>query len=398
MRIAFVTYEFPPRLVGGAGVYAKNVASNLAGLGHDVTVFVPTVGGEARSERSPEGVEIERIPRPREGLRLLLPFGLKALKSIEGRKGGDRFDVVHLNGLGFVGLRDRGNSSVYVSTGHHLSVETAAKAGLSLAGRLKDFQGENGHIVPLMERYGARLADRFLAVSRETKEDLQRVLGIPAPSIDVVWNGVDGSGAPSGPRDREELRRWLGLPEGPLVLFVGRVDDPRKELLSLVRAVAGLPHRLDAKLVAVGGGSPSKPLELAERLGIKDRLAFPGRLSSEALWSAYLAADLHVCASRQEGFGLTILEAICAGCPVISTKVGVAPEIEDRLADMVPTGSHEALRDAISAFLRERRERPRQGEVAIPHELSWERCAEQTLASYEGAIRLRTEGSKRRRP
>jgi glycosyltransferase involved in cell wall biosynthesis len=246
-------------------------------------------------------------------------------------------------------------------------------------------QGENGFIVPFMERQGIRMVDRYLAVSEQSKEGLKCLYGRPENRIDVVWHGVDGSRAPIGPQDRETIRTRMQLPEGQLLLFVGRVDDPRKNLLGLIRAMASLPRELDAKLLVVGSGSNAKAKSLAREMNLDERIFFMGRVSPEDLWSTYLVADGLVCVSWQEGFGLTIIEALCAGCPVISTEVGVAPDLQGRLEKVVPVNDEEALAEAISVLFK-RKGRPKVAEVVIPYELSWERCAMETVAGYEKAI------------
>ncbi len=394
MRIAFVTLEYPPRLNGGAGVYAENLVRSLAELGHEVRVYVPYLGKRPVIDRADANVEVRWVRQPLSGIIGLAFFTLKVAKELECARDTERFDIVHLNGIAFLVFRDRAMGPTYVSTGHHLAGDTAKKGSLRFKDRVASFQGENGFLVPLLERYGAHITDHYLAVSQETREGLQRLYRVPGSAIDVVWNGVDGRAAPSGTHDREEIRERLGLPAAPVLLFVGRVDDPRKGLDNLIKALACFPPERNVKLVAVGGGNAEKARMLAEQLGIKDRVVFMGRVSQEVLWNAYLVADAYICASYQEGFGLTILEALCARCPVISTEVGVAPEIRERLEGVVPTKEPEALRNAISILLMRREARPRFGEVEIPYDFSWKRCAKLTVAGYEKAISMRGDRAR----
>lgn len=386
MRIAFITFEYPPRLFGGAGVYAENLVANLAKLGHEMEVFVPSPGGGTAVEHPIPGVIVNRFGLSRNWFPGWMSFCLNVTKRLERAK--EKVDIVHINGIGFFAFRDRVKGPAYISTGHHLSGETARKANLRLVDRLQDIQGENGFLVPLVERYGVRFTDRYIAVSQETKGSLQSLYHVPEKLVDVVWNGVDLRGAPTGPQDREALRASLRLPQGPMLLFVGRVDDPRKDLLTIVRALAQVPKELGVNLVAVGSGNAGKAQLLARELGVHDRVWFRGRVSPEELWRTYLVADACVCASKQEGFGLTILEALCAGCKVISTEVGVVQEIKNRIEAVVPAASPDAMASAINDMLG-RTGKSEQVEIIVPYDFTWERSAKQTLAAYEKAMETR---------
>ena len=385
MRIAFITFEFPPRLFGGAGVYAENIVTNLAKLGHEIEVYVPTSDGPSVTEHPMPGVAVNRLSISREWFLGWMGFCAKVTRRLERAKGQERVDVVHINSMGFFGLRDRVRGPAYVSTGHHLSGETAKKGSLRMVDRLQDINGENGFLVPLAERYGVRFTDRYIAVSQETKQSLNALYGVQGSLVDVIWHGVDARGAPDGPQDREGLRASLGLPNGPIFLFVGRVDDPRKDVQSMVRALAMLPKGMGANLVAVGSGNIVKAEQLAKELGVEGRVIFRGRVSPEELWRTYLVAEVVVCASKQEGFGLTIFEGLCAGCKVISTDVGVVQEIRERMEAIVPVASPKDLASAMIKALGAPG-KSRDVEVTVPYDLSWELCAHRTVSVYEKAL------------
>jgi glycosyltransferase involved in cell wall biosynthesis len=385
MRIAFVTFEYPPRIWGGAGVYAENLVTSLARMGHEIDVYVPAPGGRSVVEGHAPGVVVNRVGTHLDRVPGFLPFCLGVTKRLERAKGGQRPDVVHVNSIGFFAFRDRVNGPAYVSTGHHLSTETVRKVRPRTVDRVLDFRGESGYLSSMMERSGARFPDRYIAVSQETSRSLRSIYHLPERLVDLVWNGVDPRGAPVGPQDREVLRARLRLPSGPIILFVGRVDDPRKDLPTLVRSLALVQREQRASLVAVGGGLSAKAERLAKELGVHDHLFFRGRVSPEELWSTYLVADAYACASLQEGFGITILEGLCAGCRVISTEVGVASELRDRIEAVVPSASPEHMARAIADALGHPG-RSGQAEVRVPPEFTWERSVKQTLTVYQKAL------------
>jgi D-inositol-3-phosphate glycosyltransferase len=152
-----------------------------------------------------------------------------------------------------------------------------------------------------------------------------RHYGADPERVEIITPGVDHR--VFSPGDRAEARRHVGLPDGPLLLFVGRIQ-PLKGVDLAVRALARLEHR-DATLVLVGG--PSGPdggdelarlHELVEDLGLEARVRFVPPQPHERLTSYYRAADVCVVPSRTESFGLVALEAAACGTPVVAANVG----------------------------------------------------------------------------
>jgi len=112
------------------------------------------------------------------------------------------------------------------------------------------------------------------------------------------------------------------------IIFVGRFD-PVKGLDNLLRAMNSVGKVLpDAQLILVGDGKERKNLEsLADSLGIRDSVDFPGRLNGEKKTEYLCQADLFVLPSISEGFGIVILEAMACGLPVVATRVGGVPDL-----------------------------------------------------------------------
>jgi|GEM_PF-958246 len=387
MRIAFLTYEFPPRVNGGAGVYSENLVAGLVHMGHEVTVLTPTF--DAPMPQTNGSYRLMTIDTVR-GRFLSWPyFCLKAVKWIENRRHGERFDLVHFNTLGQIGLRDRKGGPPYLATAHHLVGEVASRENLPIGTRLRDIRGENGFLVPLVERYGTRLCDRFVAVSEGTRSGLERLYSIPKEQVDVIWNGIDGRHVPALSGRRSDLKAHFGLPASPILLFVGRVDDPRKGLDHLVRSLAKTPQGSPYYIFAVGKGDSTSLQNLAARIGLKGRLFTPGYLDPQDLWRAYAMCDAYVCSSRLEGFGLTVIEALCAGRPVVSTKVGIVNEMEHPLLNKVEIGDEEGMASAITRVVEPASLDDRIAPIVIEERYSWQRCVNQTLESYRRTIEQR---------
>jgi len=326
MRVAFVTFEYPPFIIGGAGVYATHIAGELANLDHQVVVFTPAIGNADGAEHpSDVNLQVWRVP-----VREALPF--KALQfwinlpgEIKKAEGEQKFDVIHINGLSYWFLPKRLSTAPHVLTVHHLVRDAAENTGLDLISRVRDLSGESGFFIPLIEGRALESVDKIIAVSNYTKDRIVQTYHVLSEMIDVVYNGVEFDGYIFTQEDLDETRKQLGLPDLPIILFVGRVDDPRKGLDILVQAFRKVLDEIDATLLVVGKGDQATARGLAGPA--LDRIVFTGFVDDVTLKKCYALCDLYVCPSRLEGFGLTILEAFASGKPVVATEVGAIPEL-----------------------------------------------------------------------
>jgi len=165
----------------------------------------------------------------------------------------------------------------------------------------------------------------------------------------MVDNAAVAAAASEGATRRKASRERLGIGVDDVVLVgVGKLM-PRKRPLDIVRAMAALPA--DVHLVWIGSGSVEAAVHgEAQRLGISNRVHLLGFLSSPDTWSMLGIADLFVCPSEAEPWGLVINEAVAAGLPVLaSDQCGAAENllVPDRTGEIVPTGNVPAWEDAL---------------------------------------------------
>jgi glycosyltransferase involved in cell wall biosynthesis len=325
MRVAFVTFEYPPFIIGGAGVHALHITEELAKLGNQVVVFTPAIGSDSTEHPLDANLQIWHVP-----VREVIPF--RALQfwinlpgEIKKAEREQKFDVIHINGLSYWFLPRRLSAAPHVLTVHHLVRDAAENIGLSLSSRMKDLSGENGFLIPQIERRALESVDMVVAVSNYTKDRILQTYSIPSEMVDVVYNGVKFDGYTFTREELDETRKQMGLPDLPVILFVGRVDDPRKGLDVLIQAFRKVLDEVDATLLVVGKGDQTIARDLAGPA--LDRIVFTGFVDDITLKKCYALCDLYVCPSRLEGFGLTILEAFAAGKPVVVTRVGAIPEL-----------------------------------------------------------------------
>jgi glycosyltransferase involved in cell wall biosynthesis len=226
--------------------------------------------------------------------------------------------------------------------------------------------------------WAVRRADRFIAVSRYTADDLVRREGIPASKIDVVYHGLDpvfvrppNSGQPAET-------------ESPYVLAVGGVS-PRKNTRRLVEAFgrwrARGGHRSRYRLLITGTSldvdfeqNGSALPEGVSLLGYVDKAELPGLYSGAA---AFLYPGIY------EGFGLPIIEAMASGAPVVTSQTGAAPEIAGGAAILVDPFQVESIEAGLeSATVAEEANRLRELGRKRALSFEWSAAANATLETY----------------
>ncbi len=190
----------------------------------------------------------------------------------------------------------------------------------------------------------ASLADHTVAVSDTTRARLE-AWGLATSSITVIDNAVDLSACAYRPDRREPLRRSLGLPAGsPVIGAVGRLEGV-KRFDALLDAVTPFLCERDAYLVIVGDGPQREALERrADELGVAGRVLLTGpRPDVAELLSAF---DAFVSMSRDETFGIAIVEAVANGLPVIYAECPALDELDDDSLERMrlPAGPDEAVR------------------------------------------------------
>jgi len=230
-------------------------------------------------------------------------------------------------------------------------------------------------------RWSAQRADQVIAVSDFTRAEVLRLMPELSPAkVSVIHE------APDDPPAVVAADLPAGLP-ARYVLFVGTLE-PRKNLATLLRALARLPA--DVQLVVVGeaGWGDLALGALADALGVTARVTFTGRLADQQLDALYRRARMLAMPSLAEGFGLPVLEAMSRGVPVVCSAAGALPEVAgDAALFHLPTDDAALAGHLWSLWQDDARhaEFSRRGRVRAA-QFSWARAAEQTLAVYRAAL------------
>lgn len=216
----------------------------------------------------------------------------------------------------------------------------------------------------------ARRADRVLAVSERTRDDLVERYGVVEEKIVVTPNGVDPVFHPNG--DAPE--------RPPYALFVGGIQ-PRKDPLSAIEALGLLDGDLSLVLVGDEKRGGDEVRGAVRRLGLEQRVELTGHVERERLAELYRGAACLVFPSRYEGFGLPVLEAMASGIPVVAASAGAVPEVAGDAAILVEPGDPVGLAGGIERALADR-ERLVAAGLERAKQFSWAETARRTLAVY----------------
>ena len=340
MQLLLVTRRFPPA-PGGVERLAEQIVVRLARRGHTIRVCTSDLYKDIPLQRLPHedhtskypGVEIDRstaipIPWRRAEGTTLSPFIFANLL----RKSPS--NIVHCYGLNLFSV----SASLYVRglrkckavcTTH---IDPSMLSGYVVSEMLSKFDG----LVALTEV--------------ERKQMLH--LGLDESRIRVIPNGLDLEAYKNLPA-REVFRRKMGIPNH-LILYAGRIDAASKGCDILVKAASIVQQKV-GPCTAVFAGPDWGSQQYLERLSRSTGVSavFTGNLSHQELISAFLACDVFVMPSIREAFGLSILEAMICGAPVVATNVGGIPEIirNEVTGILVAPGDALSLGNAICRIL-----------------------------------------------
>ena len=229
----------------------------------------------------------------------------------------------------------------------------------------------------------AKNADKIIAISENTKQDIIKYLNIPDSKINVVYNGITHD--VFYPRNKKKIRKELGIKDQKIILHV-TIDEPRKNIDTILKAMVSLKKKYPNIILFRVGKTRKETLDLVEKLGLQDNFRPFGYLDEIALAKLYNIADVFVFPSSYEGFGLPPLEAMASGCPVVSSNATSLKEVLGSSALIIDPKDEIALAFNINKIFKDNSLASSLIKKGIKQasKFTWENCAKGTWKTYEG--------------
>ncbi len=408
MKVAMLGWEYPPFISGGLGVHCFYLTKTLAEMGVKIDFFMPQSRfkiepphpnmriipvsraiidreGEESVEFGPyaeiiENKAVNQLP----GSAVEEPYGYDFIKEvlrfnrmlaqyIIRRNRREKYDLIHghdwiPSSAGILAAKQL--KVPYVLTIH--STEFDRTANLSPFNWIVE-----------MERHALAGADQIIAVSNLTKNELNARYFVSPEKVKVVYNGIDPARFKNG--DKVSSIH----PNKKIVLFHGRLSVQKGPDLFLKTAARILQKEKNVHFIISGKG-PLLPqlINQAIGLGIIDKVTFTGYTEEDRLPQIYSLADVYVLPSVSEPFGLTVLEAMSSGTPVVLSKTaGVSENLSHCL--QVDFWDADEMASKIIALLKysELHGMLSKGGINDSGKFSWQNTAMQTLAIYAEVLK-----------
>jgi len=387
MKILMLTWEYPPRIVGGIARVVHDLSKRLIKDGHEVTV-VTYRDGDSPYYENDKGVEVYRVDNYIIHSNnfidwiLQLNFNMVA-KATEIIHEKGKFDVIHAHDwLVANAAKTLKNSfgTPIVSTIHATE-----------AGRNSGIYDDTQRYINDTEWLLTYESTEVIVNSNFMKGHVQNIFGLPFDKINVIPNGINLTSFNGIERDYN-FRRQYAMDNEKIILYVGRLVYEK----GIQHLIAAMPKILqnynNSKLLIVGKGGMIEDLKAqCEYLGISDKVYFTGYMNSKQLQNMYKCADVAVFPSMYEPFGIVALEAMLAGVPTVVSDVGGLNEIVDHGINGMKSyaGNPNSIADSVVALLNDKQlaiNVSKKAKIKVKEEFNWNKISQDTHYIYERAI------------
>lgn len=387
MKILMLTWEYPPRVVGGIARVVHDLSRTLIKDGHEVTV-ITYKEGDAPYFEDDKGVKVYRVenyminPNNFIDWVMQMNFNLVAKANEIIAKEGN-FDVIHAHDW-LVAYAAKTLKNSY-------NIPIVATIHATEAGRNSGIHDETQRYINDTEWMLTYEASEVIVNSNYMKNDLQRLFGLPYEKINVIPNGVNMNLFNGIERDYN-FRRKFAMDNEKIILFMGRLVYEK----GIQHLIAAMPKILngyhDTKLVICGKGGMIDELKAqVSALGISEKVYFAGYLNGKDVQKMYKAADISVFPSTYEPFGIVALEAMLSENPVVVSDIGGLNEIVQHKENGMKSycGNPNSIADSILELLYDHKlcaEITKKAKNKVRNEYNWNKISQDTHFAYQKAI------------
>jgi glycogen(starch) synthase len=389
MRVVMLSWEYPPRIVGGISPHVYDLSHQLVRLGYEVHVVTKATPLAPSEETDPGGVRVHRVELGGEPhnfvheIQLLnRATDLRVRRLLEDWRPEGRPTLFHAHDwLSLDAARE---------LKYEYQLPVVATVHATEAGRNNGIHTGLSRYIHEQEYWLTYEAWRVIVCSEFMRGQVHEQFACPHDKVDVVYNGVDAAKFAFAMEPEEAAaKRARFADEGePIVLYVGRFVREKGIHLLLTAAGSVLARQPRAKFVVVGGGARENLERFVRWYGIEDRVLFTGFLSGRPLHELYRLADVAVFPSLYEPFGIVALEAMAAGTPVVASDAGGLREVvaHDVTGTSHYSGDSGSLAWAVLRVLEDPARAARLQQAAserLATDFDWANIARQTAQVYE---------------
>ncbi len=387
MRILMLTWEYPPRVVGGIAKVVHDLSHRLIKDGHEVTVVTYKEADTPEFEDD-KGVKVYRVENyminPNNFIDWIMQMNFNMIsKATQIIANEGNFDVIHAH--------DWLVANAAKSLKSAFGTPIVATIHATEAGRNSGIHDETQRYINDTEWMLTYESSEVIVNSNYMKSELQRLFGLPFEKINVVPNGVNLTLYNNVEKDYEFRRKYASDNE-KIVLFVGRLvyEKGVQHLISAMPKILNGYH--DTKLVIAGkGGMIDELKSLSYSLGIQDKVYFTGHLNLNQVTKMYKCADVAVFPSTYEPFGIVALEGMLSGTPVVVSDIGGLNEIVEHGQNGMKSyaGNPNSLADSILTLLYNPElgmKIAKNAKAKVKEKYNWQKIAQDTHFAYQKAI------------
>ena len=350
MKILMLTWEYPPRVVGGISKVVYDLSHKMVKEGNEVTVVTYKDGDNVKYYENDKGVEVYRVDnymiRANNFIDWIMQLNFNMItKANEIINKNGKFDVIHAHDW-LVAYSAKSIKESY-------NIPLISTIHATESGRNSGIHDETQRYINDSEWMLTYESSEVIVNSNYMKNEVQKLFGLPYDKINVIPNGVNLQ-LFSNVNVDYDFRRQYAMDNEKIILYVGRLVY-EKGIQNLIAAMPKILDRYhDSKLIICGrGGMIDELREQVKYLGIDNKVYFAGYCDSKKMQKMYKCADVAVFPSTYEPFGIVAIESMLSGTPTIVSDVGGLNEIVEHGVTGMKSyaGNANSIADSVLALL-----------------------------------------------